>query len=64
MAIDFSITSSITSSGRKTFNALRINSTESKFNIGNKTSLMGVLDKTPQQAINLTSNSTNTQQKY
>ncbi len=37
MAIGFSITSSITSSGRKTFTALRINSTESKFNIGNKT---------------------------
>lgn len=36
MAIDFCITSSITSSGRKTCNALRINSIESKFNIGNK----------------------------
>jgi len=37
MAIDFSITSAVTSSGRTTFNAQRINSSETKFNIGNKT---------------------------
>jgi hypothetical protein len=41
MAIDFSITSSITSSGRKTFNAQRINSTEPKFIIGSKTNYEG-----------------------
>ncbi|WP_348799582.1 hypothetical protein [Flavobacterium adhaerens] len=37
MAIDFSITSAITPSGRKAFNAQRINTTEPKFIIGNKT---------------------------
>jgi hypothetical protein len=37
MAIDFSITSAVTTSGRTAFNAQRINSSETKFNIGNKT---------------------------
>jgi hypothetical protein len=37
MAIDFSITSAVTPNGRTAYNAQRINSTETKFNIGNKT---------------------------
>ena len=41
MAIDFSITSSISSSGRKTFSAQRINSNEPKFIIGSKTNYDG-----------------------
>lgn len=41
MAIDFSITSAITPSGRKVFNAQRINSSETKFIIGSKTSYDG-----------------------
>jgi hypothetical protein len=41
MAIDFSITSVIAPSGRKAFNAQRINSSETKFIIGNKTSYEG-----------------------
>lgn len=41
MAIDFSITSTITPSGRKTFNAQRINTSEPKFIIGYKTSYDG-----------------------
>lgn len=41
MAIDFSITSAVTPSGRTAFNAQRINSAEPKFNIGNKTMYEG-----------------------
>ncbi|WP_264564950.1 hypothetical protein [Flavobacterium sp. N3904] len=37
MAIDFSITSTITPKGRTTYNAQRLNSNEDKFNIGSKT---------------------------
>jgi hypothetical protein len=37
MAIDFSITNTVTPNGRTVFNAQRINSTEAKFNIGSKT---------------------------
>lgn len=41
MAIDFSITSTVTPNGRTVYNAQRINSTETKFNIGNKTRYEG-----------------------
>jgi hypothetical protein len=41
MAIDFSITSVITPNGRKAFNAQRINSSETKFIVGSKTSYEG-----------------------
>ena len=37
MAIDFSITSAVTPNGRTTYNAQRLNSSETKFNIGSKT---------------------------
>ncbi|MBF4469911.1 hypothetical protein [Flavobacterium sp. HJJ] len=41
MAIDFSITSTVASNGRTAYNAQRINSTEPKFNFGNKTQYEG-----------------------
>lgn len=41
MAIDFSITSTVLSNGRTAYNAQRINSAESKFIIGYKTSYEG-----------------------
>ncbi len=44
MAIDFSITSAVTSIGRTVYNAQRINSTETKFNIGGIIRITTVMD--------------------